>query len=364
MPFPPTYWENLSQGVMEVSEAFTLWTLTRLRILANKAIRDPGVIFRGEEQRLQARYGVFITQARGWADNELPKAYLRGLQKGGEVANPRPFRRGLLTPPGGMPPGSNARKILSQYPRHLSVYGAFQKAVYDDFDQTRTFILRQTRGRIREINILAGQAHYREGDIFTRRVLTQDLMNRFAREGIEGVRYDDGRLMKLDSYCEMVARTQTANAARQAHLNRLQEAGQELVLISSHWPVSPMCEPYQGGVFSIEGGNRKYPSLQSAMDGGLYHANCQHSQSGFTEGVTTKPEEELDSRENRQRYDASQKQRYNERQTRAWKRREASAVDPREREKARQKVREWQGKSRSHINENSFLRRAYDREQI
>jgi hypothetical protein len=169
--------------------------------------------------------------------------------------------------------------------------------------------------------------------------------------------------VNLDSYAEVVARSQTGNASRQAHINRLQEYGLDLVQITVHFPCSPLCEPYQGRVFSISGNDPRYPSLQSAIDGGLYHPNCKHGQANFSGEVFT-DRDALTPTQNAEQYEEQLKQRYNERQIKAWKRREVSAIEEKEVQKAKAKVREWQKRQRELLDSSPYLRRNYAREQI
>jgi len=346
--------------------------LKRLAIMNRQIINDPTVSInaRREAERMQRQVDAYIRRMTGWTDAELSEAYKRGLVNADRQARGRTITSGFV-PSSQLTPGvaggeisRRARQVLKDFPDHFSVYGVFQQAVYSDFQQTRLPIIRQHTDRIREIAIMAAEPRYREADVFTRRQMSQDLMNRYAKEGISGVRYADGRTMPIDSFSEMVARTQTGNAARVANMNRLQEYEIDLVAISVHFPTSDLCEPFQGRVFSMSGTTEGYPSLDDAIEAGLYHANCKHTQSGFTPGVSDLPDKDVSTTENRKMYEASQNQRYNERQIRAWKRREAASLDPDQRVKAKEKVSDWQARQRDHLKQNQFLRRDYTREQI
>ena len=274
------------------------------------------------------------------------------------------FASALLTPDN--PPIEPSEKIVerfNKYPEHIDTFSRFKASAIEQLRETRLPIVRQQGDRIRDIIAEASATTYREGDTFTRRQFSQDLMRRFSDEGMTGVTYSNGRRVQLDSYSEMVARTQTQQAYNQANWNRLQERGMDLTVISVHYPCSDICEPHQGRVHSISGSSSQYPSLQSAIDEGLFRPNCKHHSSGYTPGDKA-PERDIGTRENRKMYEAQQKQRYYETGVKKWKRREVSAVDPQAREKAKAKVREWQKRTRQHVEENEFLRRSYHREQI
>src|SRR5690554_119471 len=275
---------NLAQSLLDHSEELSLYLLRRLRMIANRVVRRPSerVDLRGEIAVSLARVETFLRQAEDWVDEELPRSYLRGIQSGNTSARQASavLATGVLTRPRfipRVPPASiapKAAKILSAYPEHHTMYSVFQQAAYNEFAQMQLPIVRQQADRIRRIVIEASEAAYRDADTFTRRKMQQELLNRFSDEGITGIRYSNGRMMNIDSYSEMVARTQTGNASRQANMLRLQQYGIDLVQISVHYPCSPMCEPYQGRVFSISGDSSEYMALDDAIDGGLYHPNC------------------------------------------------------------------------------------------
>lgn len=368
------YFENLSEQLREDAEEFILQELEHLKEIAERLIRNPraSVNLSREEQELIRRWIEYNEKNIEWVDATLPKAYKKGLSEADRAARGASMQVGaftrtpLLSP--AIQPGELSRealKALADVPEHHSMYQAFQQAAYEDFAATRLPVVRSKMDKVRALVVEASDQVYREADSLTRRQLSQQIIRRLTDEGITGIQYANGRTAKLDTYTEMVARSQTGNASRQAHMSRLQEYGRDLVLISQHYPVSPLCEPWQGRVFSISGDSDNYPSLEEAISGGLYHSNCKHSQSGYNPGQKI-PEarEATGKRENRQRYEAQKQQRYNERQIRGWKRRETTALTDREREKAAAKVREWQKKQRDHLDSNSFLRRKYDREQI
>jgi hypothetical protein len=63
-------------------------------------------------------------------------------------------------------------------------------------------------------------------------------------------------------------------------------------------------------------------------------------------------------------YKAQVKQRYIERNIRNWKRKEIVSLNNNEKIRAKNKIKEWQEKQRNHLDENTFLKRKYNREQI
>lgn len=354
-----------SEPILDSAEGLVLAIIKRLKSIARRLVNNPTELVRITEEiaRLERNLKAYLDKTKDWVDDNLSDAYLRGIGSAGSGTVVGGFATlGILSQDGGGGGISDkAKRILKDFPEHWTAYRVFQNSAYDSFAQSRLPIVRDINDKIRELIVQASETSYRDADTFTRAKFSQELLNRFADEGVDGIRYADGRIMKLDTYTEMVARTQTKNAWNQASFNRLQEYGMDLVVISVHYPCSPLCVPHQGKVFSISGTSTEYPSLQGAIDSGLYHPNCKHTASGFREDRPTTP---ITRERNEEMYEAQNMQRYNERQIRHWKRRELGSITKEEGVKAKKKVAEWQSRNRELIDKNTFLRRKYAREAI
>jgi hypothetical protein len=93
----------------------------------------------------------------------------------------------------------------------------------------------------------------------------------------------NGRKYNVKSYAEMVARTKTREAQTAGTVNRVLEAGEDLVMISAHG-AKDGCSYYEGKVFSITGDSEKYPALSSVPNGGPpFHPNCKHGLAPYVE---------------------------------------------------------------------------------
>jgi hypothetical protein len=188
---------------------------------------------------------------------------------------------------------------------------------------------------------------------------SQRVLNEFANRGVTGFVDKSGRSWSLRSYAEMATRTVSARARVDGTLNRFQQNGEDLVIVSSHAESCPICDPWEGRILSISGDDERYPSVSEAEADGLFHANCTHNTTLWVEGLTTKPEP-VNSTEN---YKERQQQRYNERQIRKWKRREVAAMTDDEAKKAKSYIRKWQVRQRELLEDTDRYRK-YERESI
>ena len=188
---------------------------------------------------------------------------------------------------------------------------------------------------------------------------SQKVLNEFANRGVTGFVDRSGRSWSLRTYAEMATRTVSARARIDGSLNRFQQNGEDLVVVSAHAESCPICDPWEGRILSISGRSEDYPSVSEAEADGLWHANCTHNATLWVEGLTTKPEP-VDSADN---YQERQQQRYNERQIRKWKRREAGAMTEDEAKKAKSYIRKWQVRQRELLEDTDRYRK-YERESI
>ena len=199
----------------------------------------------------------------------------------------------------------------------------------------------------------------------------QRALNEWARKGLPAFTDKAGRTWSNQAYSEMLTRTVTQRAYRDAAHATLVAEGYDLVIVSSHRNPAPMCQPYERKVLSLSGRSRGIVQIPSALTGemvnvevtasmaeaesqGYHHPSCRHVESAFVPDVTrpggTEP--------NPEGYEATQQQRYYERKIREWKRR-AAVAEGEQADYATAKVREWQAKTREHVRVHGLDRRYY-----
>lgn len=214
----------------------------------------------------------------------------------------------------------------------------------------------------------------------TRRQASQRALDAFAQRGITGFVDKAGRRWDMAAYAEMAARSVTARAAIEGHVDALAEVGVGLVVVSDAPLECPLCAQWEGEVLTLSGapGPQALPMEHAVEDGrtvvvhvagslvearaaGLFHPNCRHSLSAFLPGVTKRPSSPPHPQG--ATYEDTQRQRYLERQVRAWKRRSAAAMGDAARRKANARVRDYQARIRELANAKDLVRKR-QREQI
>jgi len=82
-----------------------------------------------------------------------------------------------------------------------------------------------------------------------------------------------GKRWKIDRYAEMLVRTHIIKANNAGLVNRLLENGVTLVEMSHYASSCPICQPYEGKVFSLTGDDKKHGKAPDLP----IHPNCKHS---------------------------------------------------------------------------------------
>ncbi len=200
-------------------------------------------------------------------------------------------------------------------------------------------------------------------------------MGKFLENGIATITYKNGRNVNISSYAEMSLRTSDKRALLQGEADMRESWGKSYVMVSSYGSCSPLCLPWQGKVYiddvfgspseeEIE--QSPYPLLSEAMDGGLYHPNCRHTQTTFYEGFSEVRKETRDDKEISENYKKEQKQRRYERAIRKEKRLSECALEPKDAKLHNRKAKELQAKLNNYIKETNkdgeILRRDRARE--
>jgi hypothetical protein len=197
---------------------------------------------------------------------------------------------------------------------------------------THTRILRTAEDIYRRV--IADTAGQAVTGVQTRREVAARAVSRLAGAGVTGYVDSRGRNWELSSYVEMASRTTIGQAHLQGGIDRYQQQGRYLVIVSNAPEECRLCRPYEGRVLSLTGrqptdgeveGHEFAGSLEQARRDGLLHPNCRHSLSAFIPGLTRPPRGGVDSLADPEGDELRQKQRELERAVRESKRRVAAA---------------------------------------
>jgi hypothetical protein len=113
------------------------------------------------------------------------------------------------------------------------------------------------------------------------RAARRQLALRLRQEGLTGFVDKAGREWKLDTYCEMVVRTVTREAAMQGAMDRMASHGIDLARWSTHGDACHICAPWLGRLVSLDGSTRDFEGEAvadlSSTPGVPAHPRCKCS---------------------------------------------------------------------------------------
>jgi hypothetical protein len=139
----------------------------------------------------------------------------------------------------------------------------------------------------------------------------------WADQGIPALIDKAGKKWGPEGYVRTVVVTTTHNTVHKMQDTRFSQWGVHLVEVSSHAGARPLCAPYQGKIYKIDGNNTKYKNLYTdtsyGQPAGLFGINCGHYKYPFIEGVNTQTYFPYDKENNDKTYKESQQQRAIER---------------------------------------------------
>ena len=97
-----------------------------------------------------------------------------------------------------------------------------------------------------------------------------------------------GRHWRTEKYFKMIGRTLLHNNARECYLAGCAKSGSDIVTISVSGDCCDACGRYENELLSITGATPGLPTLQEAMDDGLFHPNCTHRIIAVPESIARK----------------------------------------------------------------------------
>lgn len=121
----------------------------------------------------------------------------------------------------------------------------------------------------------------------TRRDVSREIQRDFERELAPGAKVEivgkDGKKRAYDpkKYAELVARTRTSEAVTEGAINGGVEAGLTLFRWSVHYDACPICQQYQGKIYSIDENDPDFPRLEARPP---IHPHCEHRLTAVVRG--------------------------------------------------------------------------------
>ncbi|PHC14381.1 phage minor capsid protein [Bacillus toyonensis] len=249
----------------------------------------------------------------------------------------------------------------------IGILNAYEQQALETLNLVNTTMLKQSQQVY--LDVLNKTVGKLLGGVITPQQALRQTVSEWAQRGIPALIDKAGKRWSTEAYVNMVGRSTSQNVANEMQMARMDEYDVDLIEVSSHLGARPLCNPYQGRIYSKNGKSKRYPPFSSTSYGeaaGLLGINCRHVIYPYIQGKSTKRYEPYDTDENSKVYKESQQQRSLERQIRKAKK-EVKVMealgDAEGVKEAKSKVSQRQSSMREFINQTK-RKRQYNREQI
>lgn len=232
------------------------------------------------EREILEILGEIDDEADLWIAKNIPKQYMRGVKEATQGLRDIGFDVDVTVNPGIHKEAVEA--LVASMQEELAIGSARIIAAAGRLvreTQLDTVVDKQITQQV-ALGTIEGQA---------RKEVSENIRQVLVDEFGEGPVIINGRHYGMDTYSELVARTKMAEAHSIGTIMRNVEAGNDLVMVSSHG-ADDGCSFFEGQIFSISGTNEKYPALAEIDNGPPFHPNCIHRLLPFVEELATEKE--------------------------------------------------------------------------
>lgn len=159
---------------------------------------------------------------------------------------------------------------------HRKTINVFIQNKLGDLSDTHFFIGRQIKDGIQKATEEAVGLKLATNE--TLKECKKNILRNFAENGINAIKTKNNRTIRLDAYADLVARSTVREVTNTATIKQVEELGYDLVKISSHTGACPICQKYEGRVYSISGKDKRFPKLDVVFSSGYanIHPRCRH----------------------------------------------------------------------------------------
>jgi hypothetical protein len=141
---------------------------------------------------------------------------------------------------------------------HRKTINVYIRNLQGDLTDVEYFIGRQIKDNIQKASMDAVGLKLSTNE--TLRECKKNILKNFAENGISAIKTKNGREIRMDAYADMVARSTTREITNTATIKQVEELGYDLVKMSSHPGACPICQEFEGRVYSISGKDKRFPN--------------------------------------------------------------------------------------------------------
>ena len=161
---------------------------------------------------------------------------------------------------------------------HIDAINILTENLINNFAQVNNQVGRKIEDTIRDIGLTNAQMKFATGQ--TIKQLQKELRESLINEGIGGITDKRGRVIPFTVYAELLSRSIVAETQNTSVVNVAKEYKHDLVKMTEHKTACPVCQKYEGKIYSISGEDTRYPYLKTipGFNKGYnnIHPRCRH----------------------------------------------------------------------------------------
>lgn len=209
---------------------------------------------------------------------ELPDVYKKTMQE--EFRHIKSLKFKAPIDPDGIKTVLNADRTKQSINAIGRDFGEVMTIGLDSGQKTILRLLNVTQQTLIEeakINTLVEKGFMEKGSVWgAKKKLQKELLKKSLDGKTVTVINKNGKPMSFDAkyYAEMVARTKLIEAQAIATVDTALQFGSDLVQVSSHNTPTPICQEFEGKIYSISGKDKDFPPLTEIPP---FHPNCRHT---------------------------------------------------------------------------------------
>ena len=168
---------------------------------------------------------------------------------------------------------------------HTDAIKILTENLVNNFSEVNNQVGRKIEDTIRDIGLTNASMKFATGQ--TIKELQKELRESLINKGIGGITDKRGRVINFVVYADLLARSIVAETQNTSILNVAKEYNKDLVIMSEHKSACPVCQKYEGKIYSISGNDKRYTKLNTipGFNKGYnnIHPRCRHRISVYIE---------------------------------------------------------------------------------
>ena len=219
--------------------------------------------------KIKSSTAVTDQKVRGWLVQGMSSAYVHGLNRSNDLIKKFDINVGKRIT-------VEVLKTAPEMRPHLQAVNALLSDAYLDFGNSMNGFIKGSEHILNDALKQQIRSEIAIGRLQGTAIddIMKNVKDTIGQQGFSVLIDKGGKSWSLDTYSEMLARPHLLKANNEAVINRAGDFEIDIVEVSDHNTETPLCQEFEGKIYSISGKSDKYPPLPEEPP---FHPSCKHS---------------------------------------------------------------------------------------